>query len=53
MVVFKVVVFRGFNTHYASVFATINLKKVYVIEYPLAWTNIPPMGIYPHLGFRD
>jgi len=22
-------------------------------EYPLAWTNIPFMDIYPHLGFRD
>ncbi len=22
-------------------------------EYPLAWTNIPFVDIYPHLGFRD
>ncbi len=23
------------------------------VEYPLAWTNIPFMDIYPYLGFRD
>ncbi len=23
------------------------------MEYPLSWTNIPSMGIYPRLGFRD